>query len=71
MKTTIGTCSICGGAVTVPSVWMGIIAPEPTCERCGAVAASHGPTIPMRRDTQVTGTVGDLAKALRRDGAPE
>lgn len=44
---TIGTCSICGGAVTVPGVWWGICPPTPTCTGCGAVAASHGPVIPM------------------------
>lgn len=45
---TIGTCSICGGAVTVPSVWLGILPPTPTCSRCGAHAAQNfGPVIPM------------------------
>lgn len=48
----IGTCSCCGGEVSAPRIWIGIIPPTPTCSRCGAVAASHGPVIPMvRRDT--------------------
>lgn len=48
----IGTCSICGGAVCTPSLWAGIVPPEPSCSRCGAVAANHGPIIPMvKRDT--------------------
>jgi len=45
---TIGTCSICGGAVTAPAIWMGVIPPTPTCSRCGAHAAlNYGPVIPM------------------------
>lgn len=51
----IGTCSICGGAVTVPALWGGILPPQPTCASCGSVAASHGPVIKMtsapRHDT--------------------
>lgn len=48
MNTTIGTCSICGGPVQVPSVWMGLTPPVPTCSRCGARATeSYGPIIPM------------------------
>lgn len=44
----IGTCSICGGAVTTPDVWAGVIPPIPQCSRCRAVAAeAHGPVIPM------------------------
>ena len=42
----IGTCSQCGGPVAVPTVWMGIYPPNPTCQRCGAVASQYGPTIP-------------------------
>lgn len=45
----IGTCSLCGGAVCTPELWGGIVPPQPTCNRCGAVAANHGPIIPMRR----------------------
>ncbi len=48
MTRTIGTCSVCGGRVTVPDMWGGVVPPSPTCEQCGAVAASHGPVIPMR-----------------------
>jgi hypothetical protein len=46
--TIIGTCSLCGGRVSVPSVYHSVIPPEPTCESCGAVRASHGPVIDMR-----------------------
>ena len=45
--TTIGTCSICDGEVQVPNIWMGVIPPQPTCNRCGAVEANNGPVIPM------------------------
>lgn len=43
----IGTCSHCGGPVQTPDVWGGILPPTPTCTQCGAVAANHGPVIPM------------------------
>jgi len=44
----IGTCSECGGAVAIPDLWGGVIPPTPTCTQCGAVAANHGPVMPMR-----------------------
>lgn len=51
----IGTCSLCGGPVTVPQVWHGVIPPTPTCADCGAVKADmHGPVIPMRPGPKVT-----------------
>lgn len=54
----VGTCSLCGGAVTVPAVWCGIFPPTPTCAACGAEAACHGPVIPMKpRPGVVTKTV--------------
>ncbi len=43
----VGTCSLCGGPVTVHSPWFCVIPDTPTCQRCGATAAPHGPTIPM------------------------
>lgn len=45
--TIIGTCSICGGPVTVPDLWGGVVPPIPTCSQCGAVKAGHGPVIEM------------------------
>lgn len=47
MKTTLGTCSCCGGPVTVPTIWHGVVPPVPTCEQCGATARASGPVIPM------------------------
>ena len=46
--TVVGTCSLCGGMVTVPTVWSAVIPATPTCQQCGAVAAIHGPVIPMQ-----------------------
>lgn len=43
----LGTCSICGGRVVVPTIWWGVVPPEPTCERCNAKAKDHGPVIEM------------------------
>lgn len=48
MTTSVGTCSLCGGRVSVPTVYHSIIPPVPQCESCGAVAASHGPVVPMK-----------------------
>ena len=48
-KIVLGTCSLCGGPVSVPAVWHGVIPPTPTCERCGAVKAdTYGEVIQMR-----------------------
>lgn len=54
----VGTCSLCGGAVTVPSVFWSIVPPIPTCSRCGATPSQpHGPVIEMQpsRTYTVTG----------------
>ena len=49
MDTVVGTCGRCGGPVTIPSVWGGIIPPTPTCGNCGAIPAeTHGPVMPMK-----------------------
>lgn len=51
MNTPVGTCGSCGGPVTVPSPWLGVIPPVPTCEQCGRQAANgYGPRIPMQDD---------------------
>lgn len=54
-KTIVGTCSLCGGCVSLPSVFWSVIPPTPTCEGCGATAKSdHGPIIPMSPPTTRT-----------------
>lgn len=53
---TIGTCSICGGPVTVPTVWFEVQPPTPTCKSCGAIA--HGPVIQMKPNNVRIETVG-------------
>lgn len=52
---TIGTCSLCGGPVTLPLAWYSVTPPVATCSRCGAVQAQHGPVIPMVRPDYVPG----------------
>lgn len=48
MDHTVGTCSICGGRVTLPDFWMGMQPPIPTCTSCGAVKKQpHGAIIEM------------------------
>lgn len=45
METIIGTCSRCGGPVSMPGF---MVNPVPYCKRCGAIARQpHGPIIPM------------------------
>jgi len=45
---TIGTCSICGGAVTLPTIFWSVVPPVPSCSRCGATKRQpHGPVIDM------------------------
>lgn len=49
----IGTCGICGGPVSTPAVWHGIIPPEKKCEWCGAHPQEElGPVLPMKEVRQ-------------------
>ena len=50
---TIGICSLCGGAVRVPIVWLGVFAPRGECQDCRAIAA-HGAVIPMTARASIT-----------------
>lgn len=43
----LGTCSICGGRVSLPDYYLSTVPPRPHCESCGAVAREEGPVIPM------------------------
>jgi hypothetical protein len=56
---THGTCSLCGGPVETPDVWLGIHRPTPSCTNCGAVpVAPHGPVIqmkPVRKEAEYLG----------------
>lgn len=36
MDRVVGTCSLCGGPVTLPEFWMGTVPPVPTCASCHA-----------------------------------
>lgn len=48
MRITIGTCSICGGRVSIPNEWLSVTPPIPTCDGCGAKPVQpHGPIIQM------------------------
>ncbi len=53
MDREIGQCGNCGGSVVVPTVWMGVIPPVPTCTRCGATAKPKGPVIEMNPPRRV------------------
>jgi hypothetical protein len=55
-ETVLGTCSICGGRVTVPLVWWGVVPPAPTCQDCGAKRRAHGPLIDMAPESSKTRT---------------
>lgn len=62
--TICGTCSICGGQVTVPSVWHGVYPPNPTCRGCGAIARSSGPVIDM--EPNITRTYADIFPEIKK-----
>lgn len=48
MNRTVGACSLCGGRVVVPAVWLGVNPPIPECESCRATPRRpHGPVIEM------------------------
>lgn len=64
--TTLGTCSLCGGAVTVPTVVGSVVLPTPTCSQCGAVPAqAHGPVIPMQPAPRVSVSTSANSAALQ------
>lgn len=47
-ETVLGTCSICGGPVVVPTVYHSVNRPIPKCKHCGAIEKQNfGPIIPM------------------------
>ncbi len=48
----VGTCSKCGGTVTIPGVWMGTPPPVPQCYSCGATKKNpYGAVIEMEEET--------------------
>lgn len=50
----IGTCSLCGGPVTLPLIWGSVVPPTPTCAACGALPArGFGPVIDMRPGPEI------------------
>jgi hypothetical protein len=57
----VGKCSLCGGSVTVPTVWHGILRPTATCQSCGATEKNNLPVIQMEKPAKrnvTTITVG-------------
>ena len=54
-KQVIGSCSLCGGVVSVATVFMSVNPPVPHCEKCGSCAAPpRGPVIEMTPLTAAT-----------------
>lgn len=54
-KRPVGSCSQCGGVVSLPITFHSVKRPVPTCESCGAVASETRnmpiiPTTPMIRN---------------------
>ena len=74
MTKTIGTCSRCGGPVTVPTAWYATVPPVPTCAHCGATKAQpYGPVIEMDEPAprhSIIG-VGDQVNPLKIIVAPK
>lgn len=48
----VGKCSVCGGIVSVPTLWYGVNRPPLMCESCGAVAddTANMHIVPMRQN---------------------
>lgn len=48
-KRIVGKCSICGGVVSIPTVFWSTVPPVATCEKCGATEdrVANLPVIPM------------------------
>lgn len=47
-KRVVGTCGNCGGAVTVPVVFLSVVPPTPQCDSCGSRPANaFGPVVKM------------------------
>jgi hypothetical protein len=63
---TIGSCSLCGGAVRVPLVWMSIFAPTAECADCGALGSGNGPVIPMKQALPVRTYTDAMEKQKRQ-----
>lgn len=77
MQETIGTCSLCGGPVVIPTLWWGVVPPTPMCAKCGAVQRqSYGPVIPMERPAprktfELTWTYGGISDRITLGDAHE
>ena len=61
MDITVGTCSLCGGRVTIPQSYMSTVPPIPTCQSCYATKAEpYGRIIHMK-------PAASFAEELRRE----
>jgi hypothetical protein len=50
MDNVIGTCSLCGGPVVLPSM---MVHPVAHCQKCGARQKQpHGPVVPMEKPAE-------------------
>ena len=66
---TIGTCSLCGGAVVVPTAFHSMNPPIPQCVRCKATPRhAHGPVIEMQPSPQRAATQQGELEAIARLG---
>lgn len=53
-ETIIGTCSLCGGPVVIPTIYGSINPPVPTCKQCGAFKKErYGPVIEMEKPKDI------------------
>lgn len=43
--TVVGSCSVCGGSVMIPRLWLGVVPPTPTCRSCGATKRAPKPPV--------------------------
>lgn len=65
MITAVGTCGACGGCVGIPSVWMGVVPPKPTCQTCGRhPKESYGKVLDMENEPKSLPTPSPTPKNI-------
>ena len=67
MGLVVGTCSLCGGGVMLPSIWHGVDSPPAQCDECGAIAQNPGPVIPMEPQKPYGRGISNLPINYRMD----
>ena len=52
-KRIIGSCSLCGGTVSTPTVFYSVNPPVASCEKCGATEEQKFPVVEMKSPNKI------------------